>query len=109
MSDRPTPPPADESAHQHRLVQAPVPAVDVDGIRVVTIGTGIFAVAAIVAALLLPRLEAQGRGWWLGVCVSGLGLGLVGLLYCWNRVRQRREGTGPAAPGADPETTHAAP
>jgi hypothetical protein len=105
VTNPPTPPPADVHEHHHLLVQAPVPAVDVDGLRVVTVGTTLYAAAAVVAGLLYPRLAADGRGWWLGVCVSGFVLGLVGLLYCWNRVRQRRQGTGPTAPGADPRTT----
>jgi len=83
-SPEPPPPPV-----HHLLVQAPVPAVDADGIRVVTVGTALFALAALVLALLRPALEASGHGWWLLVCLSGAGLGLVGLLYCWNRVRRR--------------------
>ncbi|MFL6027950.1 MAG: DUF2530 domain-containing protein [Friedmanniella sp.] len=105
MSDPSRTPEAVPHEHHHLLVQAPVPAVDVDGIRVVTVGTVLFAVASILTALLYPRLQAEGRGWWLGVCVSGFVLGLVGLLYCWNRVRQRRRGTGPTAAGADPSRT----
>ena len=105
MSNPPNLPPADGDKHHHLLVQAPVPAVDVDGIRVVTVGTTLFAAAAVVAGLSYPRLSADGRGWWVGVCVSGFVLGLVGLLYCWNRVRQRRQGSGPTAPGADPART----
>ena len=100
MSDPPTLSPADGHEHHHLLVQAPVPAVDVDGIRVVTVGTVLYGLAAVVLALFYPRLVAADRGWWLGVCVSGFALGLVGLVYCWNRVRQRRQGTGPTAAGA---------
>ena len=105
MSQLSGPPSAGRGEHHHLLVQAPVPAVDVDGIRVVTVGTCLFAVASVLAFLLRPRLVDDGRGWWLWVCVCGFGLGLVGLLYCWNRVRQRRSGTGPTAPGADAGTT----
>jgi hypothetical protein len=94
--------PAAPGQQHHLLVQAPVPAVDVDGIRVVTIGTALFAVASVVALLLHPRLAADGRGWWLWVCVCGFGLGLVGLLYCWNRVHQRSSGRGTAAGGDHP-------
>ena len=78
-----------EQAHHHFLVQAPVPAVDADGIRVVSVGTVLFMVASVVLGLLHPQLVAAGRGWWLLVCLSGAGLGLIGLLYCWNRVRRR--------------------
>lgn len=76
--------------HPHFLVQAPVPAVDADGIRVVTVGTALFAVASVVLGLLHPQLVDSGRGWWLAVSLSGAGLGLLGLLYCRQRVRRRR-------------------
>lgn len=83
------PSPQPPQPHPHFLVQAPVPAVDADGIRVVSIGTALFAVASVVLARMQPQLAAAGRGWWLGVCLSGFALGLVGLLYCSNRVRRR--------------------
>ena len=83
-SPEPPPPPV-----HHLLVQAPVPAVDADGIRVVTAGTVLFALASVVLVVLRPALAAAGHGWWLPVCLSGAGLGLVGLLYCWNRVHRR--------------------
>ena len=103
MSDpRPISPATPVEEHHHLLVQAPVPAVDVDGIRVVTGGTCLFAVASVVALLPRPRLVEDGRGWWLWVCVCGFGLGLVGLLYCWNRVHQRRGGTPRVTAGGDP-------
>jgi hypothetical protein len=78
-----------ENQQHHFLVQAPVPAVDADGVRVVGIGTGLFAVASVVLALLRPELASQGRGWWLAVCLSGFGLGLVGLAYCRSLARRR--------------------
>ena len=83
------------------MVQAPVAAVDVDGLRVVTVGTVLFAVAAVLTGLRRDQLAADGHGDWFAICVSGAGLGLVGLLYCWNRVRQRRAAPGPSGPGPD--------
>jgi hypothetical protein len=80
---------SEQPQQRHLLVQAPVPAVDADGIRVVSTGTALFAVASVVLALLRPELVAAGRGWWLGVCLSGFGLGLIGLLYCRNLARRR--------------------
>ena len=38
------------------------------------------------------KLRAAGHGWWLGVAISGFGLGLVGLAYCYNRRLGRRSG-----------------
>ncbi len=90
MTSPTPPPPAGRVEHHHRLVQAPVPAVDVDGVRVVAVGTILFAVAAVLTGLRRYQLAAEGHGDWFDVCLSGAGLGLVGLLYCWNRVRQRR-------------------
>ena len=80
---------AAHAAHHHFFEQAPVPALDVDGINVVTVGTLLFALASVAAAVLYPDLEAAGRGWWLGVCVSGTVLGLLGVAYCF-RLKRRR-------------------
>jgi len=78
---------------EHRaLVQAPVSAVDVDGLNVVGLGTVLFAVAAVLLALYYPELRSSGRDWWLGVAVSGFLLGPIGLAYCWNRRRRRQAG-----------------
>jgi hypothetical protein len=93
--------PAGRPEHRHRLVQAPVAPVDVDGLGVVTVGTVLFAVAAVLTGLGHERLAAEGHGDWFAVCVSGAGLGLVGLLYCWNRVRQRDVGISPSGAEAD--------
>lgn len=79
-------------AEPHRLVQAPVAPLDVDGLNVVGIGLVLFAVAAGVCLLLHDTLVARGDGWWLWVCLTGFGLGLLGLGYCVRRRRQRRAG-----------------
>ena len=84
--------PAAEDQPHHLLVQAPVPPLDVDGFRVTILGLVAFAVATAVTAYLYPQLQREGNGWWLGVCVSGFALGLVGLAYCLHRRRQRRAG-----------------
>ena len=92
MTSSTPPPAAGRPQHRHRLVQAPVPAVDVDGLRVVAVGTILFAVAAVLTGLRREQLALQAHGDWFAICLSGAGLGLLGLLYCWNRVRQRRAG-----------------
>jgi hypothetical protein len=82
---------ATEQVH-HYLVQAPVPAMDVDGFNVTILGLIAFAVGTVVTAIFYSALVDQGRGWWLGVCVSGVGLGFIGLAYCLYRRSRRRAG-----------------
>jgi hypothetical protein len=76
--------------HRHFWVQAPVPAMDVDGLAVVTAGTAIFGVASVVMAFAYDWLAASGYGSWLQISVAGFALGLIGLAYCWTRRRRRR-------------------
>lgn len=93
MTEPPVPAGAEQpAAEHHMLVQAPVSAIDVDGLKVVSLGTLMFAVGAVILALEYPGLRAAGRGWWLGVAISGLVLGLIGLAYCQNRRQRRRAG-----------------
>ena len=53
--------------------------------RVVTVGTVLWAVAALVTFLLRHRLQAAGHGWWPWTCLAGVGLGLLGIEYCRRR------------------------
>ena len=76
--------------HRHFWVQAPVPALDVDGLAVVTVGTVIFALVSVVFAIGYDRLATHGHTSWLQISVAGFLLGLIGLVYCWNRRRRRR-------------------
>jgi H+/Cl- antiporter ClcA len=57
-----------------------------DAVVPVTVGTVAWAIALIIVFLLRGRLDANGSGWWVWVCVTGFGLGLFG---CW-WVRRRR-------------------
>ena len=77
---------------RHFLVQAPVPVMDVDGFNVTTLGLVVFGVASVLAGIFYPELQRNGNGWWLGVCVCGFALGLVGLAYCLYRRSRRRAG-----------------
>ena len=76
--------------HRHFWVQAPVPALDVDGLAVVTVGTATFGGAAVIMAVAYDWLAAHGHGSWLQISVAGFALGLIGLAYCWRRRRRRR-------------------
>jgi len=62
-----------------------VAPLDVDGVRAVGIGTALWAVALLVTLALRGPLEAAGNGWWVWVCVSGVVLGLMGLVYVVRR------------------------
>ncbi len=52
----------------------------VDTIHVVRIGMAAWAVALVVC-LLVPAFHTGSRDWWPWACVSGLVLGLLGLVY----------------------------
>jgi hypothetical protein len=75
--------------HRHFWVQAPVPALDVDGLAVVTVGTAVFGVVSVVLAFAYEWLVSHSHGSWLQISVAGFGLGLFGLGYCWGRRRRR--------------------
>jgi hypothetical protein len=80
-------------------VVADVDPLDVDGVRTVAFGTGLWLLAFV---LLLPfsgQLAESGRGWWLWTCLAGVGLGVIGWDHCRrrrNRREQRADGREPA-------------
>ncbi len=61
--------------------------LDVDAVKVVTIGTVLWGVAFVVMAPFWGRLSDDGHGSWLWTCLAGVGLGLLGIEVC----RRRRE------------------
>jgi hypothetical protein len=84
-----------QNSPEHRpvLVQAPVRALDPDGVAVIGSGTAAFAIGAAVCWIFADTLAATGRGWYLGVAVTGTLLGFVGLAVGFTR-RHRRARTG---------------
>ena len=86
-----------EGPGAHLIQQAEVPPLDVDGVQAATVGTVAFAIASVIMAVGYDRLAAAGDGWWLGVAVSGLALGVISLGYTISRRRRRRRG-----PSSDP-------
>jgi hypothetical protein len=66
--------------------------MDADGLNVTILGLVAFAVGSVLTAFFYAELDRQGNGWWLGVCLSGFGLGLVGMAYCLLRRARRRAG-----------------
>lgn len=71
------------------LVQAPVKALDEDGIGVALVGTIAFVVAVIVLVLNGAWLAQAGHQWWLWVAISGAGIGVAFLAYCLIRKSRR--------------------
>jgi hypothetical protein len=68
-------------------IVADVEPLDVDGVRTVAVGTGMWLVAFVLLLPFYGRLEASGRIWWLWTCMAGFGLGIIGWDYCRRRRR----------------------
>lgn len=66
---------------------ADVDPLDVTGLRTVTVGTVLFALAGLGLLPFLGWLQETDRVWWLWVCVVGFGLGLFGFDHCRRRAR----------------------
>ncbi|WP_246081551.1 DUF2530 domain-containing protein [Nocardioides litoris] len=86
----------DDQPMQHEFrdkvyVLADVEPLDVDGVRTVEVGTGIFLLAFLGLLPFYGRLEEDGHTWWLWMCLAGVGLGLFGMEYCRRRRRARQE------------------
>ncbi|NYJ02744.1 hypothetical protein HNR19_003442 [Nocardioides thalensis] len=88
----------DEQPMQHEIgnrtyLIAPVEPLDVDGVRTVQVGTGIFFLAFLALLPFYSQLEQSDRLWVLWMCLAGVGLGLLGAEYCKRRrvVRSARD------------------
>ena len=89
---------SDEQPTEHEFrnktyLVADVEPLDVDGVRTVEIGTALFFVAFIALLPFYGQLQDDGHTWWLWSCLTGVGLGLLGLEYCrrHRRVRLARQ------------------
>ena len=70
---------------------APVEPLDVDGVRTVQVGTALFLLGFLGLLPFYGPLEEAGRTWLLWMCLTGVGLGLLGIEYCKRRRRWRTE------------------
>ncbi len=60
----------------------PDPApVKTDDRKAILIGIGLWVLGLALVIGFLAPLTAAGAAWWLWVCVAGLALGIIGLLY----------------------------
>ena len=72
------------------FIVADVDPLDVDGVRTVAVGAGIWAVAFVMLLPFYGSLEENDRTWWLWTCLAGFGLGMFGVEYCRRRKRARQ-------------------
>lgn len=77
-----------------RYVIADVEPLDVDGVRTVAVGTGLWLLAFVLLLPFYGRLEESGRLDWLWTCVAGFGLGIIG----WDHCRRRRRAAARTSP-----------
>ncbi len=66
---------------------AEVEPLDVDGVRTVEVGTGLWFIAFVALLPFYDTLRDSGRAWWLWACLAGVGLGLCGIEICRRRRR----------------------
>ena len=78
-------------------IVADVDPLDVDGVRTVAVGTGLWLLAFVLLLPFYGRLEESDRVWWLWTCLAGFGLGIIGWDYC--RRRRKAKLAGRAVPG----------
>ncbi|WP_245565402.1 DUF2530 domain-containing protein [Nocardioides insulae] len=88
-----------DQLHERHLI-ADVEPLDVDGVRTVAVGTGLWLVAFLGLLPFYGRLVDADRGWVLWTCLAGFGLGLCGWEYCRRR-RERRSQPQPGAPAPE--------
>lgn len=80
---------------------APEP-VQSDEVRVILVGTVVFAVGLVVTLLAHGRLEDDGHGDWVWIMLSGVGLGVLGIWIVSRRRNALRRAAGqPAEPEQD--------
>jgi hypothetical protein len=90
--------PPGSSGGVHRVRRPAPQPLPYDGVGTVVVGTAVWALALIVLLPLHGRLADAGRTWWIATCAVGVGLGLLGVLYCKRRAaRLRSAGRNPGA------------
>jgi hypothetical protein len=85
----------DEQPMQHEIgnrtyIVADVEPLDVDGVRTVEVGVGLWLLAFVGLLPFYGTLADTGRTWWLWTCLAGFGLGVVGWDYCRRRRNHRQ-------------------
>jgi hypothetical protein len=68
--------------------QQHVEPLDVDAVRTVQVGTGLWTAALIGCLVFRDQLEEADREWWLWVAVAGVVLGVLGIAITTRRRRR---------------------
>lgn len=63
----------------------------VDAVPVVVAGTVLWAIGLLVMLPFTPRLLREDHGWWIGMCVTGVVLGLLGIRYSKRQQARTRQ------------------
>jgi hypothetical protein len=72
-------------------IVANVDPLDVDGVRTVAVGAGLWLLAFVLLLPFYGRLQVTDRVWWLWTCLAGFGLGVLGWDYCRRRRKRRQD------------------
>jgi hypothetical protein len=86
------------SDDRSETLDQPTEPLDVDGVSAMAAGTVLWSVALIVLLVTGTRFSSD-NGWWLWVCLAGIGIGVVGVAYTRRRravYRAAREEQDPA-------------
>ena len=59
--------------------------METNDLLIVAIGTALFGVAFVILLTMRTSLERSGHGRWPWIALSGMLLGLIGLVYCHRR------------------------
>lgn len=59
--------------------------LDVDGVKTFKIGTAAFALALILCLVFRSKLAEYGHEWWIWTCVTGIVIGILGIIYTSRR------------------------
>jgi hypothetical protein len=84
----------DDNVTKHEIgnrtyIVANVEPLDVDGVRTVEVGSALWLLGSLALLPFYGRLADDGRLWLLWTCLTGFGLGLLGLEYCRRRRKAR--------------------
>ena len=71
-----------------RYAVATVREIDPSGVRMVTAGTIVWAVAFVLPLPFWGKLDSSGHLWWLWTCAAGFGFGVIGIDHCRRRAHR---------------------